>query len=131
MPAGALVQVEAGIAAGASRAILSGARRTAESVADGARDETLAWRMPIGAGASAILVVVDTHLVFLTAVQDGEGVAQPEVHRPRRESHLVSVGHDRMCLILLLLASLFCSFVANDSELPFKWPRLAFYGFHH
>lgn len=41
--------------------------------------------MVVGAGAAAALVAVDADLVVLAAVQNGEGVAQPEAQRPEEQ----------------------------------------------
>ena len=48
-----------------------------------------------GAGAAAALVAVNADLVVLAAVQNGEGVAQPEVQRPEEDmtGHRIHICH--------------------------------------
>lgn len=55
--------------------------------------------MVVGAGAAADLIAVNTNLIVLAAVQDGESVAQPELQRPEGDTTSVSVQLQGYCCI--------------------------------
>jgi len=89
-PAGSLVQGEAWVTAGASSPVLCGTGGTAGTVTHRARNEALARRINVGAGAAAAPVTVNADLLVLTAVQHGESVTQPEVQGPEGKMTNVS-----------------------------------------
>lgn len=45
--------------------------------------------MVVRAGTAAALVIVNTNMVVLAAVQNGQGEAQPEVQRPEKGTTIV------------------------------------------
>lgn len=79
--------------------------------------------MVVRAGAAAALVIVNTNMVILTAVQNGEGVAKPEVQRPEKGRTVLlrylksgnttihyCIGYYRIYL-LYLSGCIFCMFL--------------------